>query len=290
MSGERIRTELQLHPWDEPNLFDRAVNRDPQAIAAAWRQPGTRIIELDADGRFWPQPLGVPTQGPLDEEAAYLGRAGQRHWFVRRSTPISVGSTIREAELDGLQRQLLMAGLAVLNWIERSRYCARCGTRLRRTRGGFAAQCPGCGLEHFPRTDPAVIVAVLDHQDRIFLAHQGAWGTNRASLLAGFVESGESAENALFRELAEEAALQIDAFRYLGSQPWPFPRSLMLAYVARSGSVGRVDGIELEWGGWYSRTELASAEASGELVLPGHGSIARRVVDAWRAGGLPSPE
>ena len=80
---------------------------------------------------------------------------------------------------------------------------------------------------------------MLDHQDRIFLAHQGAWGTNRASLLAGFVESGESAENALFRELAEEAALQIDAFRYLGSQPWPFPRSLMLAYVARSGSVGR---------------------------------------------------
>ncbi|GAA2178308.1 NAD(+) diphosphatase [Brooklawnia cerclae] len=290
MITERDRS-IDLSPWDSTPILDHAGDqRDPDDIARAWRDPRTRLLLIDRESRFRDEEFGVPVDGDLDDRTAFLGVAEGVPWFARRAEPLDDGVTIRDPALSGLQYQVVSAGLAVLNWIESARYCSRCGGGLRRTKGGFAAVCLLCGREHFPRTDPAVIVAVLDPDDRVFLAHQGTWAAGRASILAGFVEAGESAENAVHRELAEEASLVIDSLHFLGSQPWPFPRSLMLAYVARSRSAGTVDGEELEWGGWYSRQDVETAVGNGELSLPGPGSVARRVLDAWRAGSLPLPE
>jgi len=234
-------------------------------------------------------PFGTPAVGELTDDIAYLGRIDGVPWFAQRVEELD-GVTIRDSRLTDLQYQVVSAGLAVLNWIGNTRFCTMCGGQLRRTHGGFAAVCSMCGREHFPRTDPAIIVAVLDPADRIFLAHQTTWAQHRVSILAGFIEAGESAENALYREVAEEAKLQIDAYRFLGSQPWPFSRSLMLAYVARSHSTGRVDQVELEWGNWYSRAEVDAGLAAGKLILPGPGSIAAHVIGAWRNRTLPAPE
>ncbi len=111
----------------------------------------------------------------------------------------------------------------MLNWTGNTRFCARCGAGSWADHGRFrrAVRCASASI--FPRTDPAIIVAVLDQADRIFLAHQTTWAQHRVSILAGFIEAGESAENALYREVAEEAQFEIDAYRFLGSQPWPFP-------------------------------------------------------------------
>lgn len=181
-----------------------------------------------------------------------------------------------------------MATLARQNWVETTRYCERCGAALERLDGH--AVCSDCGGNVFPRIDPSVIVAVLDATDRLFLAHNALWEAGRVSLLAGFVEAGESCENALYREVVEESGLVISAYRYLGSQPWPYPRSLMLGYVARSGGEATVDGREITWGDWYSRERLRALVADATVGLPREGSIARAIIDAWLAGELPAPE
>lgn len=290
MSTEHDRG-IDLSPWDGTPILDHAGDqRDPDSLKRAWSDPSARLLLVDRESRFRVHDFGVPVYGDLDDQTAFLGMVGSVPWFARRTEPLDDGASIRQYGLTGLQYEVASAGLAVLNWIDSARYCSRCGGGLRHIKGGFAAVCPLCGREHFPRTDPAIIVAVLDADDRVFLAHQGAWADGRASILAGFVEAGESAENAVHRELAEEGALVIDSLRFLGSQPWPFPRSLMLAYVARSQSSGEVDGDELEWGRWYSRQDVTTALDRGELSLPGPGSVARRVLDAWRAGSLPAPD
>lgn len=282
---------IDMHPWDMPALLLRAPElREERALAQLWRRGDARLLELDPQSQFVADPLGVECDGELDPDTVFLGLADGRPWFARRTEPIPGATTIRDGSLSDLAYQLVSAGLAVLSWVESARHCPVCGGILRRTKGGFAAQCRLCGAEHFPRTDPAVIVAVLDPDDRVFLAHQGTWTAGRASILAGFVEAGESAEQAVHREVAEEARLTVESCRFVGSQPWPFPRSLMLGYVARSTSRGQVDRVELEWGGWYSRADVAAAEAAGRLTLPGPGSIARRILDAWRDRTLPAPE
>ncbi len=281
---------LNLSPWDGLSLLNREAEvRDPESIRSAWADDSALLLQLDFDSQFVLDPFGIPAVGELTDDIAYLGRIDGVPWFAQRVEELD-GVTIRDSRLTDLQYQGVSAGLAVLNWIGNTRFCTMCGGQLRRTHGGFAAVCSMCGREHFPRTDPAIIVAVLDPADRIFLAHQTTWAQHRVSILAGFIEAGESAENALYREVAEEAKLQIDAYRFLGSQPWPFSRSLMLAYVARSHSTGRVDQVELEWGNWYSRAEVDAGLAAGKLILPGPGSIAAHVIGAWRNRTLPAPE
>ena len=290
MNARRI-SHVQLRPWDAPSLLHRSTElRDDDTLQLLWRSPQARLLQVDAASQFALNPFGMPAAGELDETIAFLGTVHGGPWFAQRVEQIPGGETIRDASLTDTQYQLASAALAILNWGESALFCDRCAGRLRRIRGGFAAVCTICGREHFPRTDPAVIVAVLDPDDRLFLAHQGSWAAGRASILAGFVEAGESAENAVHREVAEEARLLVDSCRFIGSQPWPFPRSLMLAYVARTRSTGRVDKVELEWGGWYTRADVDAAQARGSLTLPGAGSVAGRILDAWRAGALPSPD
>ena len=167
-----------------------------------------------------------------------------------------------------------------------TRFCGVCGNPTFATHAGSVRRCTFCRTQHFPRTDPAVIMAVTDADDRLLLARNAAWPPNRVSVLAGFVEPGETLEAAVARECFEEAGVQVTAVRYLGSQPWPLPRSLMLGFAATVADPElKLDGAELDWARWYSRAELKEAVATGEvLMLPSEISISRRLINHWFGG------
>jgi NAD+ diphosphatase len=196
------------------------------------------------------------------------------------------------AVLSARDAGLMVAAVALDNWQRTHVRCPRCGTATEFSNGGWSRQCPADGTEHFPRTDPAVIVLVIDRADRALLGRQQRWEPGWFSTLAGFVESGESAEAALRREVREESGVVIadgpDDIRYLGSQPWPFPCSLMLGYHAWTDDpTVEVDGVEIAEARWFTREELAAACSSGEVRLPPSISIARRLVERWYGAELP---
>jgi NAD+ diphosphatase len=178
---------------------------------------------------------------------------------------------------------LLAHAVGLDHWVRATRFCGVCGHPTAASHAGSVRRCTFCGTEHFPRTDPAVIMAVTDADDRLLLARNASWPPNRVSVLAGFVEPGETLEAAVARECFEEAGLTITAVRYLGSQPWPLPRSLMLGFAAAAADPELdLDGAELDWARWYTRAELKEALANGEvLMLPSDISIARRLINHW---------
>jgi NAD+ diphosphatase len=184
---------------------------------------------------------------------------------------------------------------ALLNWHRRHRFCANCGHDTELVEGGLTRSCPRCGAEHHPRTDPVVIMLVTDGADRLLLGRQAAWPTGRYSALAGFVEPGESLEEAVAREIREEADVTVGRPRYIASQPWPFPASLMLGFSAPyAGGEPSVRDAELQDVRWFDRAELERAAAApenhswgvpgdpgGELQLPPRLAIARLLVEDW---------
>ena len=152
---------------------------------------------------------------------------------------------------------------------------------------GHVRHCERCDRDRFPRTDPAVITAILDADDRLLLAHNATWDAARMSLVAGFVDAGESLEACVRREVFEEVGVRLAEVRYVASQPWPFPRSLMLGFVAEALTDDvHVDGDEIEWANFYTVDEVAEQVADGRLVLPLKLSIASRLIGAWRDGRL----
>jgi len=187
--------------------------------------------------------------------------------------------------LDAHDAGLATAAVALDAWHDRHPRCPRCGAPTRAVQAGWSRVCDADGSEHYPRTDPAVIMAVVDADDRLLLGHAAAWAPGRWSTLAGFVEAGEAAEQAVRREVREETGVEVGAIEYAGSQPWPFPASLMLGFRARATSTHvRVDGVEMADARWFTRAELAAAVASGEVLLPGGASIARALVEQWFGG------
>ncbi|MDC7123093.1 NAD(+) diphosphatase [Cellulomonas fimi] len=219
--------------------------------------------------------------------------AGARDASGGPTTPLPPGarwSSLRVvgATLSARDAGLATAAVALDAWHARHPRCPRCGAVTVATQSGWVRACTVDGSEHYPRTDPAVIMAVVDDADRLLLGHATAWAAHRWSTLAGFVEPGESLENAVRREVREETGVVVDTIEYRGSQPWPFPASLMLGFRAHARSTDvAVDGVELESAAWFTRDELRDAVASGEVIPPGPSSIARALVEDWFGGRLP---
>ena len=180
-------------------------------------------------------------------------------------------------ELPHDEAGLLAYARALTLWRGNHRYCSRCGTATQAQRAGHSRQCPACGYQSFPRIDPAVIVLVHD-DDAVLLGRQASWPPNRYSTIAGFVEPGEALEDAVRREVEEETGAKVTTMSYRSSQPWPFPQSLMLGFVARAARHEPVlrDG-ELEDARWFSRKDIQS----GAVLLPPREAISRQLIDHW---------
>jgi NAD+ diphosphatase len=218
-----------------------------------------------------PEPVGTPIVAALLADAGHLAEA---EWANLRS----VGTVLSDRDTG-----LLTEALGVLNWHASHGFSPRTGEPTIVTSGGWVRRDPVSQTDVFPRTDAAIIVGVLDEDDRLLLGSNALWESNRYSLLAGFVEPGESLEAAVVREVFEESGLRVTDPVYLGSQPWPFPASLMLGFTARldpaHSNTAVPDGDEILDLRWFSRAELHNA--LGEILLPGPTSIARAIIDEW---------
>jgi NAD+ diphosphatase len=183
---------------------------------------------------------------------------------------------------------LMVHAVGLANWHAVHTHCPRCGAVTVPEQAGHSRRCPVDGSEHFPRLDPAVIMLVTDPDDRCLLARNAQWPERRVSILAGFVEPGESAEQAVAREVLEETGISVNGVRYVGSQPWPMPHSLMLGFRARaSGSLQIVvDSEEIAEARWFSRNDLRASVGSGEIKLPPPVSIAHRIIESWYGSDL----
>jgi NAD+ diphosphatase len=191
--------------------------------------------------------------------------------------------------LDDRDATLATEALALANWHATHPRCPRCGAATEPVQAGWARRCVADESLHFPRTDPAIIVLVTDDTDRVLLGSNALWEQRRFSLLAGFVEPGESLEAAVVREIGEEAGVAVDRVEYAASQPWPFPASIMLGFTARVAAgvdpaAAMPDGEEILQLRWLSRDDLVAAKE--EVVLPGPSSIARWLLERWFGGPL----
>lgn len=182
---------------------------------------------------------------------------------------------------------LFTAALALANWHAGFTFCPRCGGPTIPAEGGWTRTCLEDGSQHYPRTDPAVIMSVVDADDRLLLGHGANWPATRFSTLAGFVEPGEQLEDAVAREVAEEVGLVVDSAEYLGSQPWPFPGSLMLGFAARAATTDvAVDGREVTEARWFTRRALDEAVVAGTVQLPSGLSISHALIERWYGGPI----
>ena len=287
---------------------DAGTRMDDAALDRAWADPAARLLELRGGA--------LPLTGGALALLPIAGLRGPEHWYLgllagapvfamsaksasdattatddgaRRDTPPIewVSALAAGVSLPPDEAELVAMSVALTHWHDSAAYSPRDGSATQVAHAGWARIEPETGAEHFPRTDPAVIVLVV-HENRALLGSNVLWETGRFSLLAGFVEAGESAEQAARREVEEESGVRIDRLDYLGSQPWPFPRSLMLGYLAglaqgQDPAALSPDPTEIAELRWFSRDEL-QRPAQG-LKLPREGSIARWIIDLWIAQG-----
>lgn len=278
--------------------LDRAehLRTDSDALARLW--PEARVLVLDAKGDAGVDAQGMPPAldgtavGTRPASAVFLGLHADQGWFALPAndapTTLDIPATIdlRSAAAQWPVREAtaFAQARAVLHWRDRHRFCGACGAPLEYARAGWLGRCTGCGIEHYPRTDPAVIVAVTDGA-RLLLGRQAAWPEGRYSTLAGFVEPGETLEQTVMREVFEESAIRVTGCRYLASQPWPFPASLMLGFTAQAQPDAPQVNDELEDARWFEAQDigLALRDAHPWLKLSPKSSISRWLISAWHA-------
>jgi NAD+ diphosphatase len=279
------------------------LRADGDWLKAAWADSATRVIVIEqsqalceiTDGRA--ELAFVSPSQARDGVRFLLGvdSGGRAYFGVAGPLPEQTGPGVRPAYLreagpllSDRDAGLLTHAVALANWHETFTHCPRCGSPTEPFASGHARKCPVDGSEHFPRVDPAMIVLVTDPADRALLARNAQWPERRVSILAGFVEAGEAAEQAVEREVAEETGITVSAVTYLGSQPWPMPQSLMLGFRAAADTTDiNVDADEIAEANWYSREELAAAVAAGTIRLPPPVSIAHRIIESWYGSELP---
>ncbi|MGW3345231.1 NAD(+) diphosphatase [Nonomuraea rubra] len=296
-----------------------ALRADDRWLERAWADPATRVLVID-NGHTLVRRVGddvqavlfTPADAPPGERYLLGVEDGVAYFAVAAPLPglprgdingrVTIPMSLRDTpegepvaaglrQVGGLlgdrDAGLLVYAVALEAWHATHEFCPRCGTRTAVQAGGHIRVCPKDSSQHFPRVDPAVIMLIRDEADRCLLARGPQWPEGRLSILAGFVEPGESLEAAVVREVAEEVGIAVTSPRYLGSQPWPFPRSLMLGFFAEAVTTTLTpDAEEIAEAHWFSREELARALESGELRLPPPVSIARRLIETWYGGEL----
>lgn len=292
---------------------DEPLRDDVERRLALW--PDARVLRVDEQGRFpvdgdelvFTPAAGMGAEPPAG--AVLLGEQdGVAYWAVATAVPAEEPaddwSDLRRSggDLAATSAGLAVTAVAVLGWHRRAPFCPRCGTASDMIRAGWARLCPSCGLEEYPRTDPAVICLVHDGADHVLVARGPSWPVDRFSVLAGFVEAGESLEACVAREIHEEVGVHVRDIGYLGSQPWPFPRSLMIGFAAladRDAELRCAEGeiAEAKWvsradvraslatGAWSNRDGLVAGPAPTGLLLPGPVSIAGAMLRSWAAAG-----
>jgi NAD+ diphosphatase len=289
---------------------DRAdqLRTDVDAATAGWADAALLRVDsrnqvLVADGRVVLGAAAALGDTP-PKDAVFLGRIedGRHVWAIRGALQSPEDPDIETEVLnlrslgpifDDASSQLVSCAIALLNWHDSARFSAVDGSPTRPSRGGWSRVNPVTGHEEFPRIDPAVICLVHDGGDRAVLARQAVWPERMFSLLAGFVEAGESFEACVAREIREEIGLTVRDVRYLGSQPWPFPRSLMVGFhaVADPDEQFSFNDGEIAEANWFTRDEVRkaldagdwSSDSESKLLLPGSISIARVIIESWAA-------
>ncbi|GAA1470248.1 NAD(+) diphosphatase [Microbacterium thalassium] len=273
---------------DEPGVLDRLRS-----------EPSTRVLVVardkapisDSGALAW----RAPDEAPEDAEWALLGRAADGAALlaaVMSEAPADedwAGLRAVGAALAPEDAAAFVTAVSLGRWLRDAPFCPACGERALVAQAGWSRRCPSCGRQHFPRTDPAVIVAVTSavDPDRLLLGSNAMWAGTRFSCFAGFVEAGESLEQAVHREVEEEAGVALTRLHYRGSQPWPYPRSLMVGYLAeaRDDAAARPDGEEIVDVRWFTRDEIGAGLRGDPAVgLPGPASIAHRLIADWHAG------
>jgi len=285
--------------------LDRAAHlrQDPEWFAAALADERSRAIpvwnsrNLIAEGDipravYW-ELSRIPPERRTGEDLILLGRFGETSYFTYEidsieAPPTPPGTRFEDLRLVAAVLPIDEAGLlgyarAIVSWRRRHRFCGTCGAKTLSAKSGHVLVCsdPSCRHEQFPRIDPAIIVLVSDGE-RALLGRQASWPVGRYSTIAGFVEPGESLEDAVAREVFEETGIEVDQIEYHSSQPWPFPSSLMLGFTAHARSTEvRLRDEELEDARWFDRADLAS---NGTL-LPPRQSISYRLIEHWFDAG-----
>jgi NAD+ diphosphatase len=282
--------------------LDRAdhLRTDPAALAGLmdWRARLLRLDGLlpamsDGGGLLW----GTLADCAPDAELVFLGMLDGKACFAPVPNQGADGPAYAQPQVWQAMQVLSPSDLAIyggarslVDWHARHRFCARCGSPTRPAKGGWQRDCPaqegGCGAQHFPRTDP-VSIMLVEHDDRLLLGRQPRFPPRIFSALAGFVEPGETIEEAVAREVFEEAGVRVRDVSYIASQPWPFPSQLMIGChsVALSDAL-TIDTTELEEARWFGRAELldaraAGAEGTGDLIFPRSFAIANHLVNWW---------
>jgi NTP pyrophosphohydrolases containing a Zn-finger, probably nucleic-acid-binding len=283
--------------------LDRAGLRrqDPDLLPALLKDPLTRVVELVAGraevmevDRDVNLVLRSPRGTDLDHLSAFLGQDGEGTAYVGvvgdpDQAATDQWRTLREAGavLSDRDAGLFATMLGLANWHEAHTHCPRCGAPTQPDQSGWIRRCTQDGSPHFPRTDPAVIMAVTDADDRLLLARSPHWPEGRLSVLAGFVEPGESLEAAVAREVLEEVGVVVEGVRYLGSQPWPFPSSLMVGFTSRAvDPTLHLDMEEIVEAVWVGRAELRDMVLAGRFGISPTVSISRRIIERWYGGPI----
>ena len=304
MSRDRTFPHLALsaHAHNRQGLH----RTDDAWLADRWADPGTRVLVVSGsrvrpvDGQVdWVSPADAPdgTRVLLGErdgvvhfaQLVHPDRApGEREDWVplRGLLPLLAGGASRETPF-------LFHAVGLAEWHLATRFCPRCGAGVESRAAGHELACTGCGRSQFPRTDPAVIMAVThgdpgSPEEEILLGRQHAWPEGRWSTLAGFCEPGETLEDAVRREVAEEVGVPVGEVTYFGNQPWPLPASLMIGFLARAeGHEIDVDGAEIEEARWFTREQLGADCEAGRVLVPQGVSISSSLLEHWYGGPLP---